>query len=276
MAEKFKCASKLIYNLIHDFLSTKQTSFVKKTWLKAAKSGSCFQAACRFSSHSCVTIQSAVGNTDCPGFGQNQVIPKTKKKKTKKKELAMQFGSNNFSQCLLAFWPATGWLRNRGCYCCCCCSHCCCCFLRCFKLLLICVAVVVVAAAAAAAAAVFEFSYRVSIDDGLKMWMGMGMGMGLGMWLGITSASPGMWKCCCNFCCCCCRCCCILLCLVYCTNARFGPGLHTHTHTQYGTELIPLSQREIEGERNVWGLPLSGSLKTHLNQRQHPLRRYAC
>lgn len=85
MAAKFKCVSKLIYNLIHDFLSTKQTSFVKKTWLKAAKSGSCFQAACRFSSHSCVTIQSAVGNTDCPGFGQNQVIPKTKKKKTKKK-----------------------------------------------------------------------------------------------------------------------------------------------------------------------------------------------
>lgn len=31
-----------------------------------------------------MTIQSAVGNTDCPGFGQNQVIPKTKKK-TKKK-----------------------------------------------------------------------------------------------------------------------------------------------------------------------------------------------
>lgn len=109
--------------------------------------------------------------------------------------------------------------------------------------------------------------------------------MGLGMGMGITSASPGMWKCCCNFCCCRC-CCCILLCLVYCTNARFGSGLHSLNGDS--SCLIPspatcVSSSNRIGVRGTSSLAsfvdlisLRGSLKTHLNQRQHPLDSVCC
>lgn len=110
--------------------------------------------------------------------------------------------------------------------------------------------------------------------------------MGLGMGMGITSASPGMWKCCCNFCCCrCCCCCCILLCLVYCTNARFGSGLHSQwgqlvSNPLAGNLCVVIesnwSARNFLSASFVDLISQRGSLKTHLNQRQHPLDSVYC
>lgn len=115
--------------------------------------------------------------------------------------------------------------------------------------------------------------------------------------MGITSASLGMWKCCCNFCCCCCWCCCcccILLCLVYCTNARFGSGLHSQwgdslclAYTRNGGEPCvsnPVidSNWSVCGTSSLWLASFVAlfsqfaSLKTHLNQRQHPFRLRVC
>lgn len=126
----------------------------------------------------------------------------------------MQFGSNNFSQCLFGFfffWPAKAD----------------------YVIQLVNVAVVVAVTVVV-----------VDIVVGVLRWLLIFVAAVVAVFplpqlpfsscrwcwewgMGITSASPGMWKCCCNFCCCCLCCCCILLCLVYCTNARFGSGLHS-------------------------------------------------
>lgn len=167
----------------------------------------------------------------------------------------MQFGSNNFSQCLLAFWPATGWLRNRGCCCCCCCSHCCCCcFLRCFKLLLISVAVVVVAAAAAAAAV---SSFPTACLSTTAWRWGWGWDRGWDWGCGWELRAP------------------LLVCgnvaAISAAAAAFCYALftalmrdlglaYTHTHTIWDRADPAVSEKERESEREMCGeLPLSGS-----------------